>query len=145
MATKLKTLPAGHRIIETAHGNYIQKQKRSRKTFKMPKAQRQKIAAAARRFKFPILTAAAIGVPLAFSIAAAQRHGGLFSTEGAKWFGSNMLAYYTGFAPMTQDFEAKRLMYGLVPLIATMVLRRSGITKAPNAMLAKMRIPLRLS
>ena len=142
MATKLKTLPAGHRIVETAHGNYIQKVKRRRKTYKMPKAQRQKIAAAARKIKIPALTTAAVLTP---TIKAWRNARALTGTDKLEEFGCSMLAYYTGFYPKTGDFKFSRLSYGLFPLLAVVVVRKLGVFKGVNSQLAKMKIPLRLS
>ena len=146
MATKsLPTrLPPRTRLVVGGDGKTYLTGK-SRRRYKTPKAVRNKIAASARRLKIPVLTTAAVGIPFAFAFAAMQRHGGAGTAEGWKWFGSNLIAYYTGYAPMTNDFDFKRLGYGLLPLVAVSLIRKSGITRTPNAMLAKMRIPLRLS
>ena len=148
MATKLKTLPAGHKIIETAHGNYIQKQKKRKRTYKMPKAQRQKIAAAARRFKFPILTGAAVGLPIIISVDKAGGMSNLFTRSGMFKFSREMLASYTGVfieGGGGVAFVPHLMLRGLVPIAIVAAVNRLGLLKTANQKLAKTRLPLRLS
>lgn len=140
--TKLKVLPKGHRIIETSHGNYIQKQKQRRTRYKTPKATRDRMRAAARRFYLPVLTASAVGYP---TILAWRNAAGYEGIDKLGEFGGSMLAYYTGFYPKTGDFKFKRLSHGLFPLLAVMLIRRTGVFKGANQALAKAKVPLRLS
>jgi len=141
MATKLKTIPTGYRIKETAEGNYLVKKTRGGRKYKMSKKARNKIAASARRFKFPLLTFGAVAVgtwqPLQL----------LIEGQGQQ-AGQVLLRNYTGFNVDGQggvEFRFRYLMGGLLPLAAVMVINRSGILKPVNQKLAKAKIPLRLS
>ena len=148
MATKLKVLPKGHRIIETSHGNYIQKQKQSRRRYKTPAATRQKIAAAARRFHIPLLTTGAVVLPLSL---AAQKAGGfnkIFTKTGSFVFFRELLSFYTGamiYGDGSAKFIPQKMLVGLLPLAAVMAINRLGLFKSANQKLARAKIPLRLS
>lgn len=141
MATKMKTIPTGYRIKETASGDYLVKKTRGGKKYKMSKKARNRIAASARKFKFPVLTAGALAVgtwqPLQL----------LIQGEGQA-AGQVLLRNYTGFNIDGQggvEFKFRYLMGGLLPLGAVMIINRSGILKPVNQKLAKAKIPLRLS
>ena len=139
MATKLKTLPRGHKIVETAHGNYIQKKSRTRRRYKTPKAVRNKMAASARRIKVPVLTLAAIYGGFHLPIQRAR---------GGDWKGASeaLMWAYTGWNASTQKFEMRGLARGVIPLVAVLLINKSGILKPINQQLGKIRMnPLRLS
>ena len=144
-STKLKVLPKGHRIIETAHGNYIQKQKQRRSTYKTPKATRVKMAAAARRIKIPLLTTGVIILPISMATAHAGGLNRVFTANGSKNFFNHLIGSYTGYAPLEENFRFGRLARGLIPLVIVMGVNRLGLFKAANAKLAQMRIPLRVN
>ena len=141
MATKLKTIPTGYRIKETADGNYLVKKSRGGRKYKMSKKARNRIAASARKFKLPVLTAGALAVgvwqPLQL----------LVQGQGQE-AGQVLLRNYTGFNVDGQggvEFKFRYMFNGLFPLAAVMVINRSGILKPVNQKLAKMKVPLRLN
>jgi len=138
MSTKLKTLPKGHRIIETAHGNYIQKQKQSRRRYKTPVATRRKIAAAARRFHVPVLSIAALSVGMADPVQMA-----IAGRWKSAW--GNLVWNYTGWNIDTKTFRFSKLAQGWAPLLLVFAINRTGIAKPINQKLARAKIPLRLS
>lgn len=60
----LPLLPAGYTVIEKGGKAYAQKKKRTRRRYKLSKAQRQKISTAAKKFRLPVLTIGANIVPI---------------------------------------------------------------------------------
>ena len=141
MATKLKTIPTGYRIKETPSGDYLVKKTRSGRKYKMSKKARNKIAASARRFKFPALTAGALAMGTWQPIQA------LMGGQG-RLAGQILLRNYTGFNIAEGGDVEWRFRYmfnGLLPLGAVMLINRSGLLKPVNQKLAKAKIPLRLS
>ena len=134
MATKLKTLPKGMKLVTGPDGNVYQTPKtRSRKKYKMSKAARNKIAASARRFKLPVLTVGALGLGLWQPIT-------LLTQGQGQMAGQVLLRNYTGFNVDGQggvEFRFRYLMNGLLPLGAVMMINRSGLLKPVNQKLAK--------
>lgn len=133
MATKIKTIPTGYRIKETASGDYLVKKTRSRKRYKMSKAARNKIAASARRFKAPVLTLGAL------ALGTWQPIQMLVNGQGMQ-AGQILLRNYTGFNVDGNggvEWSFRYLMNGLFPLGAVMLINRSGLLKPVNQKLAK--------
>lgn len=127
---------------------YQQEKKRSRRSYKTPAKIRKKMAAAARRAKFPLLTMAAVGLPVFYSVGQAGGFNQLFSRRGGFNFLRYMLASYTGvmiYDGGTARFEPQRMLFGLVPAAAVFGINKTGILKPVNQKLAKMKIPLRIS
>jgi len=129
-------LPRGYKVVEGT--KLVQKSKQRRKQYKTPKAARQKIAAAARRAKIPLLTGGALAIG---TIPALQ----LFARGAWNAGGNQLVMNYTGFSTYDGSFRFRRLGKGLLPLLAIMLVNRTGILKPVNQKLAKMRIPLRLN
>lgn len=137
-------LPPGKTIKIGADGKTYLVSKGRRK-FKTPAKTRKKIAAGLRRVKWPVLTIAAVGLPLGMAVTNAGGLNRIFSAEGFKLFSNSMVAYYTGFSPLEKNWDMGRLMYGLGPLLGVVAVRRLGVFRGVNNQLARMRIPLRLS
>ena len=71
----------------------------------------------------------------------------LFDNQ-AKYAGQILLRNYTGFNVDGMggvEWKFNYVKNGLLPLVAVMLINRSGILKPVNQKLAKTRIPLRLS
>ena len=139
MATKsLPTrLPPRTRIVYGADGKSYLTGK-SRRRYKTPKSVRNKIAASARRIKLPILTLGAL-------------YGGLHLPikrliDGDRQGASDALIWaYTGWNASTQKFEMRGLARGVIPLLAVLIINKSGVLRPVNQQLGRHRIPLRLS
>ncbi len=139
----LPFVPRKYSIVERAGKAYVTT--KGRRQYKAPAKVRRRIAAGLRRFKVPILTTFAVGVPLA---TAASWSGGftkVFTTEGFKNFGGHLLGFYTGYNPNLANFKFERMTRGLFPLAALMIVKRFGIFNGINRQLGRLRIPLRLS
>lgn len=143
---QIPTIEPGMKIVQVGGKHFQQKIKRSRKVFKTPLAIRKKMSIAARRFKFPILTASAVGVPIAKAL---QSGGGLArsftSLNGFLNFSDSMMRSYTGFSPLTATFYPQRMAVGLAPLGMLWGIKKTGIFRSINRDLGKARFPLRLS
>lgn len=140
-STKLKTIPAGYKIVDTAAGTFLQKKTRSRKKFKMSKQARNSIKASARRFKLPLLTTGAV-------IAGTWEPMQLLFMGDGRGAGQMLLRNYTGFnisAGGATEWRFRYMFNGLLPLVAVMAINKTGILKPVNQKLAKAKIPLRLS
>lgn len=139
----LPFIPKKYSVIERGGKAYVTT--KGRKKYKTPAKVRRKMATAARRVKFPLLTIGAISVPVFGAVTHAGGVSRLASADGFKKFGSYLVSRYTGFYPIDGSFNFARLGEGLAPLLAVFALNRSGVLKPVNSKLAKMRIPLRLS
>ena len=140
-STKMKTIPTGYRIKETASGDYLVKKTRSGKRYKMSKAARNKIAASARKLKAPLLTGGAL------LMGTWQPVQLLFNGQGLE-AGQVLLRNYTGFnldGNGGVEWKFRYMFNGLLPLGAVMLINRSGILKPVNQKLAKARVPFRLN
>ena len=138
MATGLPTeLPRGKRIIVVNNKPYLTSKGRG-KRYKTPAKVRRKIAAGLRRMYVPGLTVGALAIGL---------HKPVAEIFAGRWAnaGNYMMTNYTGFNPVHQNWEFKRLFGGLIPLVGVMLINRWGILKPVNQKLARMRIPFRLS
>lgn len=122
--------------------NKIALTSKSRRRYKMSAKARRAMAAARKRFYVPILTSAAVGVPVWFAWQNAKSYSG---SEKLAEFGGSLLAYYTGFYPKTGDWKFKRLQYGLIPLGILVAVKKIGLFKGVNQVLARAKVPLRLS
>ena len=145
MATKglPPKLSGRERLVEV--GGKVYRTNKGRRRYKTSAATRKKRAAALRRFKIPVLTTAAVGIPL---FTALGRAGNIGSVSGLKTFGREYLSYYTGVYINEgggATFSFSRLATGVVPLVAVVIARRFGIFKGVNQQLGRMKIPLRLS
>jgi len=141
-------LPPGKTVRNIGGTNFLVSKSRSRR-FKLPAKTRKKMAASARKFKVPVLTIAAVGVPTALAV---EHAGGLTAaistTSGFKRFGSRMLQFYTGFNPAANAgsrFNIRDAAVGLGPLAALTFIRRMGLFKGVNQTLARSRVPVRLA
>jgi len=135
----MKVLPRGYKVVPGT--NIVQQVKQRRSKYKMSKSARNKIAAAARRFKLPVLTTGALALGMWEPIKY------LFDNQ-AKYAGQILLRNYTGFNVDGMggvEWKFHYMKNGLLPLVAVMLINRSGILKPVNQKLAKTRIPLRLS
>lgn len=146
MATKSlpPRLPPRTRVVVGGDGKTYLTGK-GRRRYKQSAATRKKRAAALRRFKIPVLSTAAVGIPL---FTALGRAGSLNSVAGWANFGREYLSYYTGVYIAEgggATFSFSRLATGAVPLLAVVIARRFGIFKGVNQQLGRMKIPLRLS
>ena len=143
-----RVIPKDKTILETSKGPVLVHKKQRRRRYKTPKAVRQKIAASSRRFKIPILTTAAIGIPFFTALDKAGGMNNLFTRSGMFKFSREMLASYTGVFIEGGGgvvFAPQLMLRGLVPIAMVAIINRLGILKPANQKLAKTRIPLRLS
>lgn len=136
---KIPRLPPRTRIVVGADGKSYLTGK-SRRRYKTPAAVRKKIAAGARRFKIPILTTAAVAAGTAQPIM-------MLLQGNPQEAGRTLLRNYTGvdIQDGSATFRVQYLLQGVVPLLAVALVRRTGIFKKANTMLAKSKIPFRLS
>ena len=137
---KLPRLARTDKIVSTGKGYAVQSKGRG-KRYKMSKKARDKMAAAARRVKIPVLTLGALALgtwePIKY----------LFQGEG-KLAGQHLIKNYTGIwiDEGNTHFRFRYLFNGLIPLGAVMLVNRSGLLKPVNQKLAKIKgNPLRLS
>ena len=144
----LAVIPPGFKTIIGQGGKvFIQKKTRSRRRFKTSAKQRAAVRAGLRRFKIPVLTTVAVGIPLTLAVEAAGGTNKVFTMKGFKRFGNHLLGSYTGFQPLNENnlFQFSRMGRGLGPLIGLLGVRRFGIFRGINAKLTRMRIPISLS
>lgn len=140
----LPFVPRKYSIVERAGKAYVTT--KGHRRFKTPAKTRKRIAAGLRRMKFPMLTIAAIGIPVGTAVTQAGGLTNVFTLGGFRQFGSSLLGSYTGFNPISgTKFDIRRLGTGLAPLVALIAIRRLGVFRGVNNQLARMRIPLRLS
>lgn len=139
-----KQLPPNTRIV-TQVGNelVLTKKKRSVRRFKTSKKTRDKISRAARKFKIPIITGAAIALPLAIAITEGMKPAA--NSEKVKAFSRNILNSYTGIDIVERNFKLSRMATGTLPLIGAMIARRSGLFKGANRALSRLKVPVSLS
>ena len=118
----------------------------ARRKYKTPLAVRKKQALARKKFKVPVLTTAALAVPImdAFDAGNGVVHS-LSTKEGFSEFSNTLVANFTGFAPKQRVFSSKRLFVGLGPLLAVWLVKKTGVFKSVNQSLARSRVPIRLS
>lgn len=139
MATKSLPvrLPPRTRLVTGGDGKTYLTSK-TRRRYKTPKSVRKKIAASARRIKIPVLTLGALYGGFHLPIQRAR---------GGDWKGASdaLIWAYTGWNNSTQRFEMRGLARGIVPLLAVLIIRKSGVLKPFNQQLGKYKVPLRLS
>lgn len=141
MSTKLKTIPKGYKVIDTAGGTFLQQSKQRRRRYKTPKAVRNKIAAAQRRFYVPLITGSAIALGTWQPIQLLTQGNGM---EAGRIFLRNYTGVYISEGGQAH-FRFRYLMNGTIPLLIAGGLRKSGVFKKTNTMLAKQRIPVRFN
>jgi len=67
----------------------------------------------------------------------------VFQSKGAQSGANEALAIYTGFDPQTRQWSIQNMQFGLIPLIAGLLLSRFvGGGLGINRMLARARVPL---
>ena len=141
-------LPSNVRVSQVGTQLILQKVKRSRKKFKMSKAQRQKISAASRKFKLPILTGIAVGPAVLLSAQKAMTRGAVI--EKLQTFAQEMISYYTGAtfsnAGAFLGWDAGRLAVGWGPIVAVGAVKTlaKGRVMAINRALSRAQIPANL-
>lgn len=139
----LPYVPRKYSVVERGGKAYVTT--RGRRQYKTPAKTRKRIAAGLRRIKLPLLTMAAVGIPIGTAITRAGGMGRVFSTAGFTAFGNSLIMSYTGYSPVAKNWRLERLMEGLLPLGALMVVRRLGVFRGVNNQLTRMRVPFRLS
>ena len=139
----LPYVPRKYSIVERGGKAYVTT--RGHRKYKTPAKVRGRIAAGLRRFKAPLLTIAAIGIPIGTAMTAAGSFNAIFSRGGFIRFGDSLMRSYTGFSPVKSNFDIRRLGTGLAPLVVLMAVKRFGVFRGVNNQLARMRIPIRLS
>lgn len=143
--SSLERIPRGFRLQETTAGTFLVPKSKKGKS-KMPKEQRDRIRAAARKMKVPLLTAAAIGVPVFSAMKFAKEQGGDFQRK-AFMFSREILSSYTGIqvsSDGTTTFKLERMQKGLLPLAILTGVKRLGIFRGANTGLTKARLPFLL-
>lgn len=142
-------LPSNVKVVNTSGTLILQKVKRRVKRFKMSKKQRQKIAASARKFKLPILTAVSIGPATLLAAQAGLAQGPLINK--IQVFLLELLSYYTGLriAPTGQflGWQGQRMLVGWGPIVAVGAAKAvaKGRIMAINRALSRAQIPANLS
>ena len=133
----IRTLPDGQAVLQP---------RRRRRRNRLSAQARRRIAANARKFKFPLLTG---GVILGTSLKIMRENGlgltDLFSSRGGYLFLHDTVRRYTGFSIENGSFDVREMSKGLLPLAAVMTASKFGIFKKANQALARSRIPIRLS
>ena len=117
---RIVTLPNG-KVAITSKG---------RRRYKMSAAKRKKIAAAARRFKVPVLSTLAVVGPNFNAIK--YMVGGDFQT-GSKI----ILRNYTGYDLDEGKWRFQYMLRGVAPLLALALVKKTGVLKTPSRMLSK--------
>jgi hypothetical protein len=141
-------LPSNVRVSQVGTQLVLQKVKRSRKRFKMSKTQRQKISAASKKFKVPILTGISVAPAVLLSASQAMAETGL--NRQAMRFVQQLLSYYTGmlfrFEGGAPIFEPARLAIGWGPIVAVGAVKTlaKGRVMAINRALSRAQIPANL-
>lgn len=146
---KLSVIPAGHKVVETSAGTFLEKIRRRRRRFKLPAKTRNKIAASARKIKIPVLTLGANAVPLmGLATFVTQDLGSGIDqfTMGRRFF-NRVVTPYTGIVMGESGprFQPKELMFGLVPNLIVGFIRKSRVLQSTNQRLAATGLPFRLS
>jgi len=147
--SKLPEIPAGYRIVHVGGRNYIQKKKRSRKRYKLSKAQRNKLSRAAKQLKIPALTTAA-NAPhfLRFLSMLSRYRGGLSDPAAQAAIANTITEPYLGVtfdSSMQPSWHPEKMLAGLVPNIAIRVLTKYRVFSNINTKLTKMGLPISLS
>lgn len=150
-SAKLKVIPAGMKVLELPDGSWaLQKKTRRRRRYKMSAKQRKKIAAAARRFKIPVLTAAALA-PTALAAAqdfqfGLQQGGVIRGLNGAL---ASILASFTGIVYKIDqnkvEFQPNLMLRGLVPFAGVTLIKKTGILKGAQRQVSRLKLPISLS
>ena len=141
-------LPPNVRVQSAGGTLILQKVKRRTKRFKMSKAQRQKISAASRKFKVPILTAISVAPAVLLSAQDTMVHPKLMTKLMA--FTRSMLSYYTGIFVNLDGTNARfmpeRLLVGWGPIVAVGTIKAvaKGRVMAINRALSRAQIPANL-
>lgn len=147
----MKVIPAGFRPVTLPDGSVALQRKGRRRRPRLSPQARRRIAAAARRFKVPVLT---VGAQLPWAIpfiSAIMREGGaaLNGDENAqRSIANKIIAPFTGIvfnAGWKPQFVPRRMLQGLAPNLALMFIKRTGVFRGINQKLARMRIPVRLT
>lgn len=142
-------LPSNVRVSQVGTQLILQKVKRSRKKFKMSKKQRQKISAASKKFKVPILTGIMLAPSVFLSASEAMKR--TAPLDKLKRFSLDMISYYTGMtindAGTSVGFDPMRLAVGWAPVIGVGLVKTvaKGRVMAINRALSRAQIPANLS
>jgi len=148
-------IPAGHRLVFGPDGKgYAVKKTSSRKKYKMPLAQRKKIAAAAKKVKIPVLTVAANAIPIGGAIG--ETIGAVTQKRPDRLVraANHLTSAYTGVVltpksstsfDATVSWQPREMMKGLVPNAMVWVAKKFGIFRGANRALGKAKMPIRLA
>ena len=152
--SKLKTIPAGYRVKETASGSYLVRKSRSSGKRKLSKRQRMAISKAAKKFKLPVLTLGANMVPLSLfgsemiktvSVEPWHRTEQLIKSANALTSAyTGVTLYYDSHGKIQTGFDFDALRIGLLPNLIVYGINKLGVFKSLNRTLAKSHLPVRL-
>ena len=141
-------LPSNVRFSTSGKDLIVQKVRRRTKRFKMTKVQRNKISAATKKFKFPILTGLSVA-PAAFLAFNDAMQSASFQNRILR-FSLKMIEFYSGISisPFTQQvsFIPQSLLVGWGPLLAVVGIKTlaKGRVMAINRALSRAQIPANL-
>lgn len=143
---KAVVLPPRVRFSHAGGQLIIQKISRRVRKFKTSKATRQKISAASKKFKVPLLTGLSLAPAVLLSVQDAMLHPTLLAKVLA--FTRTMLSFYTGMFfgldGKTFRFEPARLAIGWGPIVAVGTFKAiaKGRLMAINRALSRAQIPV---
>jgi len=142
------------RLVQVGGKTFMQKKKRSRKRFKMSKKHRDKLARAAKKFKFPVLTIGANAIPILNAIRVFSRWPlrqiGHDPAVQATLF-NGVVSPYIGIkiAPVGETFKASfapgELLKGLAPNVLLSLVKKQRWYQGANRLLSKLGLPVGLS
>ena len=141
------------KLVQVGSKTYMQKKKRSRRRYKLSAKHRKKLAAAARKFKFPILTIGANAIPIMNAIR-------VFSNNSLRYIArtpevqailfNGVVSPYLGvkIVPRGESFDAQfapaELLKGLAPNVLLALMKRQRFYQAANRFISKLGLPVGL-
>ena len=144
---KTQIIPADLRISGTASDGTIllEKKKQRRRRFKTSAKTRARIRTAARKFKLPVLTGAAVALPVIDAIQSAK--GLPDATSKLRQFSKSIVRSYTGldFTPDGVKFDFGAALRGWGPLIGIGILKKTPFLRGVQRMVAKLGFPVSFS
>lgn len=122
---------------------YMQKKKRRRRRYKLSAKRRAQLRTAARRVKVPVLTGAAVGIPVIDALNYSKGRRGMARLN---YFLARLFESFTGVyidpRGTGATFRYQGAARGLVPLVVVTVLKRFRLFSGLNRILSRYRLPV---
>lgn len=136
---KIETIPKNMSIKTLPDGSVVmQERRRSRRRYKMPKAQRDAIRKARKKMKLPVVQGVLIAAPIVDAGAHAMKFEG---RERIREAGRKLIFNYSGYDISVKKW-APGQAWGAFTTAGWFVAKKAGVFKAINQFLGQNKVPL---